>query len=413
MGYAFDSRLVKKGDMFFALKGQKFDGHAFLKEVAEKGAVAAVVDEAYAGPTFGLKLIRVKNVTEELQRMAKEAQSKRKCMVVGVTGSVGKSTTKEYLATLLSAKWKVEKTPGNSNSQVGLPLAILNGQDADVLVAEMGMTQKGEIAKLVEIVPPDVTLVTKVGVAHIGYFSDGQEGIAEAKAEIFSNPKTKIRVVGAGVKRFRAMQGIDAKTFAVEPESADIVLKRGWKIEEGGKETRLFSLPFEESHFCENFAAAAAVARCMGMEWEEILSKTGELKSLGLRFEKIRRNGILFINDCYNAQLDSIESALSNLPKPEKGGKTVVAFGEITDLGRVSEKSHRAVAEKLAALADHLLCYGKGCIPMLDVFAKEKRPAEFFKELSKMKETLFEIAKPGEVVLIKGSRVNKLWQLLE
>lgn len=413
MRYEIDSRQVKKGDLFFALKGEKFDGHSFLKEVAEKGVVAAVVEERYTGPTFGMKLMRVKDVRAELQRMAKEVQSQRKALIVGVTGSVGKSTTKEYLSTLLSARWKVEKTPGNSNSQVGLPLAILNGQDAEVLVAEMGMTEKGEISKLVEIVPPDVAVVTKVGVAHIGYFPDGQEGIAEAKAEIFSNPKTKIKVIHGAAKKFKAMQPIDAATFGVDPEEADFILKKGWIIDERGKETTPFTLPFEESHFCENFAAAAAVCRCMGMEWEEIFSKVGELKSLALRFEKIRRGGILFINDCYNAQLDSIASALSNLPKPEVGGKTVIVFGEITDLGALSEKCHREVAEKLVELSDHLLCYGKGSIPMLDVFAKSKRPAEFFKDLSKMKEAMLDLAKPGDVVLIKGSKINKLWQLLE
>lgn len=411
-GYAIDSRLVEKGDIFFALKGKKFDGHAFLKDVAERGAIAAVVEKSYGGDNFGLQLIRVDDVVKTLQELAKEEQAKRKGLVIGITGSAGKSTTKEYLATLLGKKFKVAKTPGNSNSQVGFPIAILNGAgDEEVLVAEMGMTEKGQIAKLVQVAPPDIAVVTKVGVAHIGYFPDGQEGIAEAKAEIFSHPKTKLRIANIQAMKFEAMKKWECVTFG--GEGADFILEKGWEIRELGVPTRQFSLPFEESHFCENFLAAATVARCMGLEWEEIFELVPNLKSLPLRFEKIKRNGVLFINDCYNAQLDSIEAALANLPKPEVGGKTLVVFGEITDLGQLSEKMHRNVAEMMLKAADHMLCYGKGCLPMLDVFSHAQRPVEFFKEMSELKGSMFDLAKPGDVVLIKGSRFNQLWKLLE
>jgi len=146
LGARFDSRELRKGDLFFALQGKKVDGHSFLEEVAKKGAVGAVVAKSYEGPDFGLPLFRVDDVISSLQNLAKEVQKRRKNRVIAVTGSVGKTTTKEFIATLLSKKYRVGKTPGNANSQVGLPLTLLNMEgDEEVLVLEMGMTQFKEI----------------------------------------------------------------------------------------------------------------------------------------------------------------------------------------------------------------------------------------------------------------------------
>lgn len=413
-GFAIDSRKVAKGDLFFALKGEKYDGHGFLKEVAAKGAVAAVVEKSYGGPTGGLPLIQVNGVVGALQKIAKSVQEKRRAKVVAVTGSVGKTTTKEFIATLLEKKYRVAKTPGNANSQVGLPLALLNGVgDEDVLVVEMGMSLPGEITKLVETVPPDIAIVTKIGHAHIEFFSDGQEGIAKAKAEIFSHPQTKVCIASVQAIGFEAIKKKANISFGMGDLDADYLLKEGWIIEERGKETALFSLPFEESHFCEDFMGAAAVARQMGVEWGEIFEQVKKLKAVTLRFEKFERAGVVFVNDCYNANPESMKAALDNLPKPRMGGKAMAVFGEMTELGKHGERKHRELAECALKKIDHMLCYGKGCLPMLDVFAGQKRPAEFFGDLEKLKAVLFDLAKPGDVVLIKGSNVNKLWQLLE
>jgi len=413
-GFAIDSRKVAKGDLFFALKGEKYNGHGFLKEVAAKGAVGAVVEKAYDGPTGGVPLIKVDNVVSALQKLAKMVQAKRKAKVIAVTGSVGKTTTKEFIATLLEKKYRVAKTPGNANSQVGLPIALLNGAgDEEVLVVEMGMSHPGEIRKLVEIVPPDVALLTKIGHAHIEFFSDGQEGIAREKAEIFSHPKTKVCIASVQAMGFEAVKKKANVSFGVGSVEADYLLKEGWVVEEKGKESQLFGLPFEESHFCEDFMGATAVARQMGLEWKEIFEQVKKLKGATLRFEKVERGGVVFVNDCYNANPESMKAALDNLPRPRMGGKTMAVFGEMTELGKHGEKKHRELAERALKRIDHMLCYGKGCLPMLDVFAVEKRPAEFFGDLGKLKGALFEIAKPGDVVLIKGSNANKLWQLLE
>ena len=146
-----DSREIQPGDLFFALQGEKVDGHIYLQEVAAKGACAAVVSKNYSGDHFGMVLFAVDDVLGSMQMMAKTIFSQNKARVVAVTGSVGKTTTKEFIATLLQSKFRVIKTPGNANSQVGLPLFILNNViDEEFFVVEMGMTASGEIAKLIE-----------------------------------------------------------------------------------------------------------------------------------------------------------------------------------------------------------------------------------------------------------------------
>jgi UDP-N-acetylmuramoyl-tripeptide--D-alanyl-D-alanine ligase len=416
-GFSIDSREVKKGDLFFALKGEKYDAHSFLKEVASRGAAAAVVDADYLGESCGLFLLKVRDVTQALQKLARTIQAKRKQRVVGVTGSVGKTTTKEFIATLLAQKFTVSKTPGNNNSQVGLPLAILNASgEEEFFVAEISMSRAGDILKLVDIVPPEIAVVTKIGHANIEYFSDGFEGIARAKAEILSHPCTKFAVLNRQVMPFQAFQknySSQKKIYAMEPEKGDYVLDEGWVIREGGEASDTFRLPFSATHLCEDFIAAAAVARILGLSWEQIKSGAHHLKTFDKRFETIEKDGMVIINDCYNASPESMEAALSNLPRPAFGAKTIAVFGEMVDLGTYSEQRHCDLADLASTKADHFLCFGKGCLPMMEIFDKKGMPAEFFRDLKQLKSILFEISKPGDVILIKGSRINKLWQILE
>lgn len=194
-GVAVDSRQIKPGDLFFALPGAKADGHTFLEEAAKKGAAGAVVHHSYNGADFGLPLIKSDDVLQTLQELARKKVESARPRIVGITGSLGKTTTKEFVTTLLKAKYRVAASPGNSNSQIGLPLAILNhsGEGDEILVLEMGMTHPGEIHKLVSIAPPEVAVVTKVALVHACNFESIEE-IAHAKGEIFSHPLTKMGI---------------------------------------------------------------------------------------------------------------------------------------------------------------------------------------------------------------------------
>jgi len=417
-----DSRKVKKGTLFFALKGEKVDGHNYLKEVAEKGAVGAVVSKDFQGTIPELSLLRVDDVLAALHLFAKEKMAQLRCKIVGVTGSVGKTTTKEYIATLLEGKFRVAKTQGNANSQVGFPLSLLN-QDIEeaVLIAEMGMSLPGEITKLVDIAPPDVAVITGLALAHVEFFPDGLDGIAAAKAEILAHPKTGLAIINSYAAQFDVIMNKGSckkKVYGLGCENRQMdwslrISPDGLRLAEGENFSPLFSLPFKASHLCENFLAAVAVARHFGLSWEEIIAQAQLLKGYKMRFETIDRGGIVIINDAYNANPTSMRAAISNLPKPKSGCQTIAVIGEMQWLGKFSDESHREIGQLALECVDQLMCYGKACAPMMEIFSEAKRPAEFFHTLNDLKKRLFQIAKPGDVVLLKGSNGNKLWRVID
>ncbi len=416
-----DSRSVTRNDLFFALPGAKTDGHAYLEGVAAKGAVAAVVSESYRGPDHGLILIKVPDVLGALQTIAKKRIEAWQPPIVAVTGSVGKTTTKEFIATLLGARFKVGKAPGNANSQVGLATTILNLRgDEETLVLEMGMTEAGNIAKLVTIAPPTHAVITKIGMAHAGNFADGIEGVAAAKAEILSCARTKLAIIGMDAWRFEQVQkaGSCARlTAGCFPVDADFVLVpegKGWKVREGGKMSPIFQLPFTASHFLENFSIAIAVARSLGLEWEEIIPQFGLLQSTGNRFAHVTIDGALFINDSYNAGPESVRAALDNLPVPAGQGRRIAVLGGMTvDLGPTSDSLHVEVAHHALKKADLFFCYGPGAEPMKEVFEEAGRLCLFTEDMGELQRGVFSFVQPGDVILVKGANRYAMWQLLE
>ncbi len=394
-----DSRLVRQGALFFALRGTRVDGHDFLQEVAERGAVGAVVDEQYVGSDFGLVLLRVPHVLLALQQMGKRRLQRKRVRVVAVTGSVGKTTTKEFIADLLSERYRVTRSPGNANSQVGVPLSILNmPENQEVIVLEMGMSAKGQIEKLVEIAPPEVAVVTKIGLSHAEYFSD-IEAIAAAKAEIFSHPDTRIGVIGRSSSHYAVLHTTGSCEKLIGPSLEEIDVR--------------FTLPFQASHLCENFALAASVAHIFGLTWEEIISRSSSLKPHRNRFEQFKNKGVLFINDSYNASPESMSAALENMPAPSGDGRRVAVLGEMKELGRFSEESHRKIGRLALSKVDHLFCYGAACRPMIEVFTEVGRSVEFLQDFEGLRRRLFSFLQEGDVVLVKGSNSNGLWKLFD
>lgn len=419
-GMAIDSRQVKNGDLFFALKGEKVDSHIFLKDVAEKGAIGAVVSQSYAGENFGLSLIKVENVLTALQHLAQTILAQRKTKVVAVTGSVGKTTTKEFLAHLLEIKYRVGKSPGNANSQTGVPLSILQAAgDEEILVLEMGISQPGEMERLVKIGPPLIALITKIAPAHIAAFPNGLADIAAAKCAILSHPQTRLGILHNDVKKFPdVLSKLSCKKqfFGRDESDADYRLfftSGKLSIEEQGEMTRSFMLPFEAQHLQENFLGAAAVARSLGLSWEEIFEQARTLRLYPMRFEKIEKEGVLFINDAYNANPESMRAALRNIPVPKSGGKRVAVLGELAEQGDFSEENHREMGSEALQHVDELFCYGMETRPMVEVFSEAKRSVQFFTDIALMRQALFLQIKQGDVVLLKGKNTNGLWRVLD
>lgn len=422
LNFQHNSQEVSTGSLFFALKGEKSDGHQFLCEVAKKGAVGAVISKEYRGERFGLQCVEVDDVLLSLQQLARQVHMTRSTFVIGVTGSVGKTTTKEFIAALLGFKFRVGKTPGNANSQVGVPLSLLNSRgDEEVLVLEMGMSQPGEIRQLVQIAPPDGVVLTQIALAHAAFFPGGLEEIASAKAELFSHPDTKWGVLNQQVLGFRApclVGGFKKISYSLASVSktAKAVLysdSQEYYIGEGSTRSPQFSLPFNASHLCENFLCAALVAREMGMEWPEIIEQAQHLQPYKNRFELTEKGGVMFVNDSYNASPTSMKAALANLPSPKEGGKRIAVLGAMKELGKFTEEAHFDVGKSAIGKVDHLICLGQECQPMVEVFKEKGIPVELFDDLSEVKIKVRMLAKRGDVVLLKGSNSKQLWRVLE
>ena len=391
--FAIDSRQVRPGGLFFALRGEKVDGHRFLQDVAAKGALGAVVSSLYTGADFGLELLRVEDVQQTLQELAKSSFLKRKERVIGITGSMGKTTTKEFLATILEKKFRVAKTEGSQNTQLTLPLTVLNLQgEYDVLILEMGMSEKGQIARLVDIAPPDLAIVTRIAPA--GIVGGDLHEIAEAKAEIFSHMRTKWGIISSQAAQFESILYAGNVPKWIYGPDGDFSLK---ELE--------IKLPFEAEHLKENALGAIAAARYLGLSWYEIECGVRELKPYERRFEKIEKDGITFIQDCYNANPDSMSAALKNLPKPQGEGRVIGILGAMADLGRYSAHYHKRVGMVAKEHLDYLFSIGKE--------AEGFMGAEHFSDLAEIKKRLETFLRPGDVVLIKGSNGLKLWEILE
>jgi UDP-N-acetylmuramoyl-tripeptide--D-alanyl-D-alanine ligase len=368
-----DSRKVDSNSIFYALKGVQCDGHDFLHEVAARGAKEAVVDKGYAGESFGLSLTHVPDVLAHLQHVAKERVESEKAHVIGITGSMGKTTVKEYVATLLSERYTVGKSFGSYNGQIGLPLSILNApQGAEVLVFEMGMSLPGEMARLAEIAQPHTALITRISSSHIGNFS-GLEAIATEKGAIFTSKRLE-----------RPLVSPQAAPFFPDREVFPLV--------EG---------PFAEDHLAECFSAAAALARSVGLTDEEIARGAKKLQPYRHRFERVEREGIVFIDDSYNANVESMEAALRNLPR---GKRRIAVLGEMGELGSYAEEAHARVG-----------AYARGRVDKLFVFGQKNGFGwgEVFSDFANLKEAVWNEVRAGDVVLLKGANAKRLWRLLE
>lgn len=420
-GVCVDSRLLKTGDVFFALPGSQVDGHTFLPEVASKGASAAVVSQTYNGMDYGLPLLYVPDVMDALQLAAKNFLSESSAKVIALTGSVGKTTTKDFTTALLKQKYNVASSPGNSNSQIGVPLAILNHTDGteDIVVLEMGMTVPGNIKKLINIAPPDIAVLTTVALVHACNFQSLDE-IALTKAEIFSHPKTSLGVLSYDINNYSEVCRLSPcpkVSFSVTSEGADYFLKSAKESmhvhEIDGSVVELPMLSFPGKHNQHNFLAAAAVARALGVSWDQIREAVQVLALPERRLQLVEKKGVLFVNDSYNASAVSVKAALSSLPSPSPGRKKIAVLGEMLELGKFSEGCHREVADYALDTVDEMYCLGNECLAIKDSWQKANRPVMWSTDRSELVEALRRVLEPGDVVLLKGSRSKGMWKVLE
>jgi len=419
LGVEIDSRKVQSGDLFFALPGNKVDGHTFLQEVAAKGASGAVVQEGYQGDHFGLPLLRVPDVLTALQDLARKRLASSSTKVIAITGSLGKTTTKEFATTLLRSQYRIFASPLSYNSQATVPLSILmaNG-DEQYLILEMGMTHEGNIKNLISIAPPDISLITTLAVQHAINFSDGLAGISREKAAIFSHPKTTLGILHFDMPHYEEVSAFGKclkKSFSLGSQAADYFLERlpsGVRIHVKGEAACDVELSLPVKVHYQNFLAAVALARNLDVSWSAIQAAAPLLKLPTMRFEKVEKQGIIFFNDAYNANPDSMKAALESLPKPQSAGKVIAVLGDMDALGSYTEEGHLSVAQAALQHADYLLCLGPHGAIMQKVWQQSNKPVELFQKRSDLEEYLKKIAQPGDIILLKGARTHALDQIL-
>jgi UDP-N-acetylmuramoyl-tripeptide--D-alanyl-D-alanine ligase len=409
-GWSIDSRTLRPGDLFFALRGPSHDGHAFVAEVLQKGAVAAVVDRPLeaAGP-----LLRVDDSLAALQRVASAARREWPGSVVGVTGSAGKTTTKDVIAEMLSESLRTARTAGNLNNHVGLPLSMLRvGDEAQVAVLEMGMNHAGEIRALAEIARPSVGVVTNVGWAHMESF-DSLEGVAAAKRELIEMlPPDGTAVLNADDQRvagFAAFHPGPVVTFG-ESSIAD-VRAEDVRFSEEGSAFRVgpvrFESPLTGRHGVSNLLAGIAVAGVYGIAPDRLVDRVRAIQPGKMRGERFRHRGILVFNDCYNSNPDAVRAMLGVL-RDAPARRRIAVLGEMLELGRWAEPLHREVGNYAAECGVDVLVglRGAACY-MLDAAKRSGLRADaafFFDDPVPAGQLVGSLAQSGDAVLFKGSR---------
>src|SRR6266545_3827713 len=420
-----DSRTVKPGELFVALRGENFDGHDFVESAAKTDAAGAIVDSNWKGSVpknFGL--IRAKDTLQAYQQLAANYRKSLKLNVVAITGSNGKTSTKDFAAAVLARRFRVTKTQGNFNNHVGLPQTILEatGQD-EVAVWEIGMNHPGEVAALARIAAPDVGIITNIGVAHIE-FMRSRERIAEEKGALAESVGADGTIIlnaddpfTKGIATRARGKVILAGTTAGTIRASEINQSGSgtdFTILEDAHRCRA-QLPVPGLHMVQNALLAVAVGRVFGLSLEECAAGlvAAPLAKARLQVKEIR--GVQFLDDSYNANPDSMKAALRTLVELDADGKRVAVLGEMRELGSESEHSHREVGETAAALkVDHLITIGNVAATIAQAAEHaglEKSVA--VRSTSEAADLLSKIAAPGDLVLIKGSRAARTEEVIE
>jgi len=420
-GYSIDSRTIGKDQLFFAIKGERFDGHDFVKAALERGAAGAVVSTEFAGSG---NLLRVKDTLAALQTLANKVRHTWNRTVIGVTGSAGKTTTKEAIAEVLSAKFKVMKSEGNLNNHFGLPLQLLRIQpETEIYVSEMGMNHAGEITELAKIAEPNVGVVTMVAPVHLEFFGS-IEGIAKAKKELIDALPPEGTAILNGddelVRKFNEGRRGRAIYFGLGERSdvrAANVVEHGsagseFEVSAHGDRAKV-RLPLVGRHNVANALAAVAAGIEQGVPLQAAVEALSRIKPSDKRGEVLEIGGATVVNDCYNSNPKALQSMVDALlAMPAK--RHIVVAGEMLELGPAGEELHRECGRYMAEHAvSHLIGVRGLARPMVEAAREKGLPAEFCETPEEAGQWLASNAHRGDAVLLKASRGVKLERALE
>ncbi|MBD1924499.1 UDP-N-acetylmuramoyl-tripeptide--D-alanyl-D-alanine ligase [Microcoleus sp. FACHB-831] len=403
---ATDTRSLSAGDVFVALRGEKFDGHNFVKMAIEKGAIAVITDRHTGIPIEdNIPQFQVDDTLQAYQTIAQCCRDQFNIPVIAVTGSVGKTTTKELIAAVLSTRGRVLKTQANYNNEIGVPKTLLElGAEDDYAVIEMAMRARGEIALLTNIAHPTIGVITNVGTAHIGRLGS-EEAIAQAKCEllaemsptgvaILNNDNKLLMQTAATVWQGRTITyGLEGGDLHGELIDSETLAVEGFK----------FSLPLAGRHNALNYLAALAVAKVLEIDWSQIAAGINVNLPEGRSKRYELANDVVILDETYNAGLESMIAALHLLAQTP-GKRHIGVLGTMKELGERSPEFHRRVGETAAKLnLDNLLILVDDGEAEAIAVGAEGIPTERFATHAALVERLKEIVKEGDRLLFKAS----------
>jgi UDP-N-acetylmuramoyl-tripeptide--D-alanyl-D-alanine ligase len=420
-----DSRTTRPGDLFVALPGENFDGHKLVNDAFLHGAAGAIVERKWSGKTPPeFILLRVADTLVAYQQIAAHYRRSLGLKVVAITGSNGKTSTKDFTASVLARRFRVTKTEGNFNNHVGLPRTMLEaGAQDEIAVWEIGMNHPGEIAPLARLALPDVAIITNIGLAHIE-FMGSREAIAQEKGDLAASlgsdgililnsaddfasiiaQRTSARVILAGIEEGE----VRARNIAQTASGAE------FSILEGAHHCHAV-LPVPGLHMVQNALLAVAAGRAFGLSLEDCAAGLASAPLTKARLQIKTIQGVQFIDDSYNANPDSTKAALRTLAELETDGQRIAILGQMAELGVEAGRGHREVGECAASLGiNRLIALGPGAAGMASsAEAAGLTQSSVVASAAEAADLLCENAHPGDLVLVKGSRSARTELVLE
>jgi UDP-N-acetylmuramoyl-tripeptide--D-alanyl-D-alanine ligase len=423
-GVSKDTRTIIPGNLYIPLIGDRFDGHDYVTEALEKGAAAALWQKDHANPPSGYPLIMVDDALAALQQLAKAYLEQLRVKVVGITGSNGKTTTKDLVASVLATSYVVHKTAGNLNGDIGLPLTILElSEDTEAVVLEMGMRGLGEIELLSKLAQPQVAVITNIGEAHLERLGT-RARIAQAKLEILSGLADDGLFICNGDEPLidenysQAEKPEQIRICRFGLETTNDLFPEGIMLDSQGTHFTIngasgsYYIPLLGKHNVVNALAAIAVGREFGISEQNMIRGLRSTQATGMRIEPVKGvTGLTILNDAYNASPTSVRASLE-LFKAMKGyARKIVVLGDMLELGPDEEQLHRDIGALLDPEdVDYVFTYGRLAEHIADE-TKRRYPAnrvKAFADKASLTEEIASFVIPQDIVLVKGSRGMRL-----
>ena len=432
-----DSRCATPGCVFVAIKGESMDGHDFCEAALRRGARVLVVNRAgedlealiTVAHEFDAAVVCVADTISALQALAVYHRSRLHCQVVGITGSTGKTTTKDFLNAVLGSKLRVVSTESNRNNEIGVPLTVLRASvDSDVLIIEMGMRGEGQITELAAIASPTIGLVTNIGTSHIELLGS-QEAIASAKAELIRSLPDDGAAFLNGDDAYSGLLAVGSAapvtyyglTAVCSVTARDVVVDEASRpsfVLDSPQGEACMTLPLPGRHNVYNALAAAAVSLHLGFAPEEIAAALGSVTVTDMRMQVFSAaSGVTVINDAYNANPVSMRAAIETLAEMTGAARRIAVLGDMAELGSLTELAHFRLGEQVARLdVDVLVTVGPRAARIGDgALAETMEPdsVRICATTAEALEVLDDVLQPGDAVLVKGSRVMGMESIVE